>query len=358
MSCTRCQLPMSAPHQCASPVLGSQPGAGSAAISRSWAPPAPSGAPSASGVGHGWADPDRYGPPPGQLQRPVPPGTPYGPLAGVIPRAIGWRGRFDVLVYERALLVAKVPGVDPAVVGFLVGFVVSGWLGYVIGDRIGAAGNAERVAALAWSDPEEIVRRHRRNCILPVNQVRSGRIDSYGASGGRLHLDSSATGRIKLKWTRPHTRNLDVAALLQRVVGPVVPVTRRSAIRPYLGPGIAVALVVLLLVLPAVVGAMARQDLREAQAHVAPVCTELIDLDRRIGTEGYVPPDAEWVAVFDRMRRPFQEAARRSTEFAPASAAVGRLRLYYSTPVELIGPGAATTAEADHDTLWASCQGI
>lgn len=270
--------------------------------------------------------------------------SPHGHFLGAIPRTSGRKGRFDVLVFERALVLAKVSGPDPALLGFLVGmFTFSGIIGYVVGDYIGASLNASRIAALASRRPEDIAAAHKHNALVPVGAVQSCAVVANGRVSGRLDLRTTSGMRHKRRWTRPHTRAVDAAALLERSLQTAASVRRRSAVWAYVPLLAVVSVVVLLLLalaLPTFLGARERAHARSttisaARATVAGVCGPYLDMVRR-ADEGTPPSQEELIAIVDPMVQPFSTAAGQDQSFAPARDAAIELSQLLRQPAETV----------------------
>ncbi len=107
-------------------------------------------------------------------------GHPYG----VVLRARGRGGVYDLVVYQDALVLARATATDSAVIGTLLGVVFASVVGALVGALIGEwmARNAAatRVHELCYATPEQVFGADRRNhFVRPVN-VRYARLMLYG----------------------------------------------------------------------------------------------------------------------------------------------------------------------------------
>jgi hypothetical protein len=258
----------------------------------------------------------------------------HGRYLGALPRTVGRGGRFDVLVYERALVMARVPGLDPAALGFLIGFfTVSGLVGYVAGDYVGASRNGARVAELAALSPDAVAARDKRNAIVPLSSLAEAEVVTYGKSGGRMKARTTAGKRWKRRWTRPHTKDVDTEALLRASLGQRFEVRRGNSVRPYaalIALAVLVLLVPIAVAVPTFLGARDRARERSARAEIAPACRTLLALNDRANRGESINPQ-ELVAAIGGLVPPFHHAASTSSALAPASDAAGRLDAFADT---------------------------
>jgi len=259
----------------------------------------------------------------------------HGRYLGALPRTVGRRGRFDVLVYENALVFARVPGTDPATLGFVLGFfTVSGLIGYVAGDYIGASGDAARVAELSRLSPAEIAARHKHNAVVPTATITGSEVTTYGNAVGRMKLRTASGRTWKRRWTRPHTKDVNPGFLLGAALGPHVPIQRRASWRPYLVPMVLVALLISMILLaiavPTFLGARDRARERTAMREVAPSCQAVIDLNDRAARGEQIDPQ-ELVTTVHNLVEPMRTAAGRADAFDPALDAVNRLDAFLGT---------------------------
>jgi hypothetical protein len=284
----------------------------------------------------------------------------FGRLVGVVPSTVGKRGRFDVVVYEDAILFAKVPGTDLASVGGLIGlFTVGVVLGYVIGDYVGASRNRERIAQLAAADPREILNRDRKNDAVPIGSLVSGKAVIWGRSGGRLDLRTVTGGRYKRRWTRPHTRDLEIEPMLARAIGTRGPVRRGSSLRPYLALVAMlafVALILLAIAIPTFLGARdAASDRAELRSMLGAPCQRLYDLDAR-AAEGVEPSFQEVDAVVDELVIGFDRAIAVSTDYVEAKGAATRIDQALASASS--GTPGAGPDTADYNLVFGACSTV
>lgn len=284
----------------------------------------------------------------------------FGRLVGVIPSTVGKRGRYDVVVYDEAVLFAKVPGTDLASVGGLIGlFTVGIVLGYVIGDYVGASRNQERIAELATADPREILTRDRRNDALPISSLANGKAVVWGRSGGRLDLRTVTGDRHKRRWTRPHTRNIEVEPMLARTIGTRIPVRRGSSLRPYLALIAMLAFVALILLAVAIPTFLGARDSANDRAALRSVlgtpCQRLYELDAR-AAEGAEPSFQEVDAVMDELVVGFGRATAVSTDYVEAQGAATRIDEALAS-VSAGTPGAGPDM-ADFNLVFGACSSV
>ncbi|HEX7168085.1 MAG TPA: DUF2510 domain-containing protein [Acidimicrobiales bacterium] len=291
----------------------------------------PSAAPPSAPAPPQWAPPRSAGP--------------HGAYLGAIPATVGRKGRFDVVVYERALVFARVPGTDPASIGALLGLCTVGFvIGYVIGDHIGAGRDHARLAQLAHLPPEVVADAHGQNAIVPVSNVASCEIVTYGGVGGRLDLRTTGGKRYRRRWTRPHTRGNDFGALLVRPLGGVANVRRGSPIRPYVPIAAAIVLFALLLFALALPTFLSGRDRAESRnPEVTAVCQPYMAMFNS-ASEGTVPSREELTAVVSPMVDVFMRAAAEDQRYAPGRDAVVELNGMLSQPPEAVDQARAGAA--------------
>jgi hypothetical protein len=175
--------------------------------------------PSAGGVAAAAAAaPVAYQPPQPPAPRVVDPGR----LRGTIPDLRARWTRFDVRVHEACLVVCRVGGVDPVLMGRVVGLLVLGPLGLLVGDAMGRwRAKRQRARRLAMAtfvvgDAAEV---------LPVDQLVAVTVEPL-PWGGRVRIGAGGGGHRSFRWSR---RDLD----LQDVAGPLqAAADRRVALQP------------------------------------------------------------------------------------------------------------------------------
>ena len=278
----------------------------------------------------------------------------HGRLLGAIPRTLCRGARFDVLVYEHSIVLAKVPGTDPALiwagVGFLVGF--GPLIGYILGDYVAASGNRERVGQLVARDPASVAADGPRNRIVPRSAVRSGAVTSYGKAGGKFDLRLHDGTRVKHRWTRPHTKGTQPDGMLAQPLAGLATFkrTRQWALIVLVA---VLALLVLVGVLATVYsGAADRAAFHRGRAEIQAPCAGFVELSRRVG-EGYIPAPDEFAGVVDPLVPAFVRAVRHHEDFdAPAGAVV---QLQYLAHTELRDAEFHETVDGYASMVYAAC---
>lgn len=134
--------------------------------------------------------------------------TEPGRLRATIPDLRARLARFDVRVHEACLVVSKVSGPDPVLIGRVVGLLLLGPLGLLLGDAAGRLRakrqRVRRLATVTSTDNAEV---------LPLDQLVAVTIERL-PWGGRVRIGAGGNGARTLRWSRRDLRFDEVAGAL------------------------------------------------------------------------------------------------------------------------------------------------
>ena len=161
--------------------------------------------PQSQASAHARSEPIAYKPPIVQARTVAEPGR----LRGTIPDLRARWARFDVRVHEACLVVSKVGGADPVLVGRVLGLLVLGPLGVLLGDVLGRAlAKRERIKRLAAGvtvpDGADV---------LPLDQLVAVTVERM-PWGGRVRIGAGGGGACTFRWSKRDLRFDDVAGPL------------------------------------------------------------------------------------------------------------------------------------------------
>jgi hypothetical protein len=150
---------------------------------------------------------------------------------GVLLRARGRGGVYDIVVYQDALVLARATGTDPAVIGTLVGAVfasvVGALVGALIGEWIARNAAAKRVHDLCYATPEYVFGADRRNHFIRPANVRYARLIKYGRRQRVLELKLRDGSRRCLSFDDRLQSNSFAVQTLRISLGPRLRVERQ-----------------------------------------------------------------------------------------------------------------------------------
>ena len=158
------------------------------------------------------------------------------------------RQRFDVRVHDDALVVDKVGGADPVLIGRIAGFVLLGPLGLVIGDWLGGRRarkqRLRRAAAPGMTESGEV---------LPLDQLVAVTVQRL-PWGGTVHIGAGGTGGRTLRFSKRDLDPNDVAGHLQAVASrrfSMVPVPDSAQLGYRVGKAVLALAILVSIALPA-----------------------------------------------------------------------------------------------------------
>lgn len=141
---------------------------------------------------------------------------------GVLLRARGRGGIYDVVVYPDALVIARASGSDPVLIGAALGALLASVLGavvgVVIGDRIARKSAANRLHELFYARPELTFGSDRRNRFVRAQDVRFARFLEFGPRRRGLELRMQDGRRYRLRFDARFESNSFAAEMLRSVL--------------------------------------------------------------------------------------------------------------------------------------------
>ena len=140
-------------------------------------------------------------------------------------------GVYDIVVYQDAILLSRVAGTDPAMVGALLGAllasVVGALVGAVIGERIARVGASKRLQELFYAPPEHVFGTDRRNRFIRSGDVRVAQFWEFGPRQRVLVLSLRDGSTRRLKFDARFQSNSFAPETLRVSLEPVMETYRR-----------------------------------------------------------------------------------------------------------------------------------
>jgi hypothetical protein len=227
------------------------PAAGRAAAPVAYAPPPRPPAPAAA---H-FAVPAPITEPPASIDLFAPVSAPLA--RGAVVRARTRGGVRDLACHDGALVVARVAGTDPSLVGALVGLlfgILGVVIGAVIGERIGRSRAAQRLPWLLYTPAQQIAAHDRANHMVTAAEVTGCELVESGKHSRKLTLRLRDGSTRRYAWDARAGQNAFAEPALRAALGPDLAVTRKR-VRAGRAVAIVGAALLALVVVLALVGA-------------------------------------------------------------------------------------------------------